>query len=133
MVVPRAPRLGAGKASLAVFAALFVAAAALVVFTAGPLWEEIVEFANALPALWDELTQQAAFEKLTSTAGADDTIRNGLKDLAAGLPDAATALIGVFGGVFGSVLSLVTLTFLALFLLMERVDDHGLAVRLRHA
>ena len=112
---------GRGKASLAVFAALFVAAAALVVFTAGPLWEEIVEFANALPGYWDELTHSAAFEKLTSTAGADDTIRNGLKDLAAGLPDAATALIGVFGGVFGSVLSLVTLTFLALFLLMERV------------
>ena len=112
---------GRGKAALAVFAALFAAAAAIVVFTAGPLWEQIVEFANALPGYWDELTQSAAFENLTSTAGADDTIRNGLKDLAAGLPDAATALIGVFAGVFGSVLSLVTLTFLSLFLLMERV------------
>ena len=37
-----------------------------------------------------------------------------------GLPDAATALLGAAGGVFGSILSLVTLTFLALFLLMER-------------
>ena len=37
-----------------------------------------------------------------------------------GLPDAATALLGIAGGVFGSVLSLVTLTFLSLFLLMER-------------
>ena len=112
---------GRGKASLAVFAGLFVAAAALVVFTAGPLWEEIVEFVNALPGYWDELTQSAAFENLTSTAGADDTIRNALKDLAAGLPDAASSLLGIFAGVFGSVLSLVTLTFLALFLLMERV------------
>ena len=51
---------------------------------------------------------------------ADDTIRNALKDLAAGLPEAASALLGIAGGVFGSVLSLVTLTFLALFLLMER-------------
>ena len=42
------------------------------------------------------------------------------KELAAGLPDAASALLGVAGSVFGSVLSLVTLTFLALFLLMER-------------
>ena len=37
-----------------------------------------------------------------------------------GLPDAANALLGIAGGVFGSILSLVTLTFLALFLLMER-------------
>ena len=43
-----------------------------------------------------------------------------LKDLANGLPDAASTLLGISGGVFGSVLSLVTLTFLALFLLMER-------------
>ena len=50
----------------------------------------------------------------------DDTVRNALKDIAAGLPEAANALLGVAGGVFGSVLSLVTLSFLALFLLMER-------------
>ncbi len=80
-----------------------------------------VEFVNALPGYWDDLTQTAAFEDLTQTAGADDTIRNALKDLAAGLPDAANALLGIAAGVFGSVLSLVTLTFLSLFLLMERV------------
>ncbi len=110
-----------GRAAVAVFAALFVGAAAIVLLTAAPLWEQIVDFANALPGYWDNLTHTDAFEKLTSTAGADDSIRNALKDLAAGLPDAATTLLGVFGGVFGSVLSLVTLTFLSLFLLMERV------------
>ena len=110
-----------GRAAVAVFAALFAAAAAIVLLTAAPLWEQIVEFANALPGYWDNLTHTAAFENLTSTAGADDSIRNGLKDLAAGLPDAATTLLGIFAAVFGSVLSLVTLTFLSLFLLMERV------------
>ena len=112
---------GRGRAALAVFAGLFVAVAAIVLFTAAPLWEEILEFANALPGYWDELTNTAAFENLTSTAGVDDTIRNALKDLAAGLPEAANTLLGIFAGVFGSVLSLVTLTFLSLFLLMERV------------
>ena len=112
---------GRGRASLAVFAALFAGATTIVVFTAVPLWEEIQEFANALPGYWDDLTQTAAFEDLTQTAGADDTIRNALKELAAGLPDAANALLGIAAGVFGSVLSLVTLTFLSLFLLMERV------------
>ena len=112
---------GRGRAALAVFAALFVGAAAIVLLAAAPLWEQILEFANALPGYWDELTNSAAFENLTSTAGVDDTIRNALKDLAGGLPEAATTLLGVFAGVFGSVLSLVTLTFLSLFLLMERV------------
>jgi predicted PurR-regulated permease PerM len=112
---------GRGRASLAVFAALFVAAAAIVGFTAAPLWEEIVDFVNALPGYWDDLTQTEGFQNLVSTAGADDTIRNALKELASGLPDAADALLGIAAGVFGSFLSLVTLTFLSLFLLMERV------------
>ncbi len=111
---------GRGRAALAVFAGLFASVFAIVLVTAGPLWDQIVEFVNALPGYWDDLTNSAAFEKFISTAGADDTIRNALKDLAAGLPDAATALLGIAGSVFGSLLSLVTLTFLALFLLMER-------------
>ncbi|HEY6759000.1 MAG TPA: AI-2E family transporter [Baekduia sp.] len=109
-----------GVASLTVFVALFVGAFVLVLLTAGPLWDQIVEFVHQLPVYWDQLTNTDGFKSLTSTAGADDHIRNVLKDLAAGLPDAASALLGIAGGVFGSVLSLVTLTFLALFLLMER-------------
>ena len=111
---------GRGRAALAVFAALFAAVFTLVLVTAGPLWDQIVEFIEELPAFWDELTQKPVFQDLTSTANADEKIRNALKELAEGLPDAASALLGIAGGVFGSVLSLVTLTFLALFLLMER-------------
>jgi predicted PurR-regulated permease PerM len=107
-------------AALAVFAALFAATFVIVLVTAGPLWDQITDFIDHLPEYWNELTQTKGFQTLTSTAGADDTIRKGLKELAAGLPDAATALLGIAGGVFGSFLSLVTLTFLALFLLMER-------------
>jgi len=109
-----------GRASLVVFAALFASVVTLVLVTAGPLWDQIKEFLESLPAFWDELQQEDWFQSLTSTAGADDKIREALKDLAAGLPDAANALLGIAGGVFGSLLSLVTLTFLSLFLLMER-------------
>jgi predicted PurR-regulated permease PerM len=109
-----------GPAAVALFVAIFVGVVVLVLVTAGPLWDQIVDFVEALPGYWDQLTKTDGFQTLISTAGADDTIRNALKDLAAGLPDAATAILGIAGGVFGSVLSLVTLTFLALFLLMER-------------
>jgi predicted PurR-regulated permease PerM len=109
-----------GRAAVTVFAGLFASVVVIVAVTAGPLWDEIKEFIAALPGYWDDLTNSEVFQDFVSTAGADDTIRNALKDLAAGLPDAATALLGIAGGVFGSVLSLVTLTFLSLFLLMER-------------
>jgi predicted PurR-regulated permease PerM len=111
---------GRGRASVLVFAALFLAVFVLVLVAAGPVWEEIVDFLKQLPAYWDELTAKPGFEEFINTAGADDTIRKALKELASGLPDAANALLGFAGGVFGSILSLVTLTFLALFLLMER-------------
>jgi len=111
---------GRGRAAVVVFAALFVAVFVLVLVAAGPVWGQIVDFVHELPAYWDDLTANETFQDIVSTAGADDTIANALKELAAGLPEAASALLGAAGGVFGSVLSLVTLTFLALFLLMER-------------
>jgi predicted PurR-regulated permease PerM len=109
-----------GPAALVTFAALFVGVFLLVVLAVGPVWSEVVSFVHDLPAYWDQMQQQEWFKSLTSTANADDTVRKGLANLAKGLPQAATTLLGVAGSVFGSVLSLVTLTFLALFLLMER-------------
>src|SRR3954452_7245748 len=111
---------GRTKAALAVFGALFAGVVALVVVTAGPVWDEIVEFVNSLPQYWEEISNSDGFKQLTSTGNLDEKVQGWLKELAAGLPDAASALLGAAGGVFGSILSLVTLTFLALFLLMER-------------
>ncbi|WCB91869.1 hypothetical protein DSM104299_00547 [Baekduia alba] len=109
-----------GVAALTVFAGLFAAAVVLVLVTAGPLWDQIVELVHALPGYWDQLTHTDGFQQWIGTADADDQIKQGLKELTSGLPDAATAILGIAGGIFGGVLSLVTLTFLALFLLMER-------------
>jgi predicted PurR-regulated permease PerM len=109
-----------GRASLVVFAGLFVSVFALVLATIGPVWDQIVEFLKSLPQFWEELQAEDWFKNLTSTAGFSDKVATWLADLAKSIPDAATALLGAAGGVFGSVLSLVTLTFLSLFLLMER-------------
>jgi len=109
-----------GRAALFVFAAVGAATFTLVVLALGPVWDEVKDFIHQLPAYWDQFTQSDFFNHITSTAGADDKIRDALKDLASGLPDAAGALLGIAGSIFGSILSLVTLSFLALFLLMER-------------
>jgi predicted PurR-regulated permease PerM len=109
-----------GRAALVVFAATGAAVVALVLLAAGPVWDEIKQFVDKLPAYWDQFTQGDAFQTITTSAGVDEHIKQGLKDLAAGLPEAADTLLGIAGGIFGSFLSLVTLAFLALFLLMER-------------
>jgi predicted PurR-regulated permease PerM len=111
---------GRGRASVFAFVVLFAGLFALVIVTAGPVWDQIVEFVKSLPALWDQLTAKPAFQSWLDSGGAHDQIKQGLEEVAKGLPDAASALLGAAGGVFGSILSLVTLTFLALFLLMER-------------
>ena len=110
-----------GVASLVIFAALFVAVFVLVLVSAGPVWDQIVEFVHAAAGLLGRADGQArASRRSPRRPTRTSTIKKLLGDLAQGLPDAATALLGVAGDVFGSVLSLVTLTFLALFLLMER-------------
>src|SRR3954463_8176765 len=109
-----------GRASVAVFGGLFVGVVAIVLVTAGPGWDGIQDFVRALPAYWDPITNLPAFKGAVSSTGAQDKVQEWLKDLVAALPDAASALLGAAGGVFGTILSLVTLTFLALFLLMER-------------
>ena len=111
---------GRGRASVAVFGALFAAVVAIVIVTAGPVWDEIHDFVRELPAYWDHITNLPAFKEASSSTGTQAKVQEWLKDLVAALPDAASALLGAAGGVFGSILSLVTLTFLALFLLMER-------------
>ena len=56
-----------GRAALAVFAGLFASVFALVLVTAGPLWDQIVEFVHALPGYWDDLTNSDAFQSIVST------------------------------------------------------------------
>ena len=108
-----------GRAALFVFGTLLLGTAALVVVTVRPLWDEVVDFVHQIPAYWDQLTNSAAFEKLVSD-GTQESVHSSLQKLVDSIPDAANTLLGAAGGVFGAVLSLVTLSFLALFLLMER-------------
>ena len=64
-----------GRASVVVFAALFVAVFVLVLVTAGPVWDQIVEFVHQLPGFWDKLTSKPGFQDILSTANADEHVK----------------------------------------------------------
>ena len=77
------------------------------------------EFVAEIPGYWQQISSSDAFQTFISS-GSQEKVKTALEDLAKGLPDAASTLLGIAGGIFGSVLSMVTLTFLALFMLIER-------------
>lgn len=108
-----------GPASCFVLAMLFVVAFLIVVITVGPLWNQVVDFVHQIPQYWEDISNSDLFQQFISS-GAQEDVKKWLADAAQEIPSAASTLLGIAGGVFGSVLSLVTLTFLALFLLMER-------------
>ncbi len=110
---------GRGRAALVVFAALYGGVALILLITIGPLWDQVREFVAELPTYWEEVSSSDAFQTFISS-GSQSQVKSALQDVARELPDAANTLLGVAGGIFGSVLSLVTLTFLALFMLIER-------------
>ena len=101
------------------FAALFAAVALIILITVGPLWDQVKEFVAEIPTYWQQISSSDTFQTFISS-GSQDKVKSALEDLAKGLPDAANTLLGIAGGIFGSILSLVTLTFLALFMLIER-------------
>src|SRR2546421_515170 len=82
----------------------------------GPRWQQGTHYIRKLPEYWQQLSSKPGVRALLSAANEGETIKKGLADLAIGLPNAASTLFGIAGAAFGSILSLVTLTFLALFL-----------------
>ncbi len=108
-----------GRAALAVFFGTFIALFLIVAVAVGPLWRGVRDLAGELPGYWDELKQTDLFDALM-TSGMERSVSDAAREVAGHIPDAASTLLGVTGGLFGSVLSVVTLSFMALYLMMER-------------
>src|SRR3954452_10839806 len=72
-----------GRASVAVFGGLFVGVVAIVLVTAGPVWDDIQDFVRALPAYWDHITNLPAFKDAASSTGAQAKAQECVQDLVA--------------------------------------------------
>ena len=113
---------GRGKSALFVFATIFLAVSILVIWAAKPIWNEVQGLAQNLPEYVQELEDDPVFEQLESSTGIMDKAEGVAEDIAAAIPEAASALLGITGDLVGSIFSVVTMVFLTLFLLIGMPD-----------
>lgn len=122
--------VGRGKAALLVVGGLFLALAVIVIWAVAPIWEDIRGLLADLPDYIEELQDTPGFEQLSQNTDVVDKAKEVAADAARSIPEAASALLGLTGGLVGSVLSVVTLTFLTLFLLIGLPDLRRSALEL---
>ena len=79
-----------GRAALVVFAALFAWVFALVLVTAGPVWDQIVEFVQRCRTTGTTSSRRTGSRASRAPRAPTTRSRDALKDLAAGLPEAAS-------------------------------------------
>ena len=114
--------MGRGKAALLVFFLLFLAVFVIVVWAVTPVWNEVRGLVKDIPGYIDDLKDEPAFKQLPENTDAVDKAQEVATNAAKAIPEAASALLGLTGSLVGSVFSLVTLTFLTLFLLIGLPD-----------
>jgi predicted PurR-regulated permease PerM len=121
-----------GLAAVLVFAVVFVFVFVLVAAIANPVYDEVRQFVEALPGYVNDLENDSAVQGFLQDTDLTQEVKDGLQNFAGGLPSTAGTLLGTAGGVFSSVLNLVTLTFLTLYLVVElpRIQ-HGIAALMR--
>ncbi|HTX11308.1 MAG TPA: AI-2E family transporter [Solirubrobacteraceae bacterium] len=108
-----------GRAAVCVFASFLVAIALIVAVTLNPLWNEVRAFAGHLPGYWNQLVSNPTLKPMLSSVS-ERSVDSHLSTLAQEVPRAASMVLGLAGSAFSSLLSVVTLVFLSLFLLIER-------------
>jgi predicted PurR-regulated permease PerM len=106
---------GRGKAALFIFAVILLVLFVIVVWAAKPVWNEVREFVQKLPAYVDEAQHNAPLSDIDESTDAFKKLESVAADAAKHIPSAAINLLGAAAGALGAVFSLVTLAFLTLF------------------
>ncbi len=116
--VMRKTKLGRGGAATVVVlgTALGVAALALVLLV--PLLSDLRDFLQGLPDLVAELRADGSLDWLADS-GAAQNVDEAAQTIAGRVPESIAALVGLAGSFFAAGLTIFTIIFLALFLLID--------------
>jgi len=107
-----------GLAAAIVVLGTLVALALLALVLLVPMVDSLIDFLKALPQIVSDLRDSGELSWL-GDSGAAGNVQDGADSLAATIPSAISAFLGVAGSAFSVGLSLFTITFLALFLLVD--------------
>jgi predicted PurR-regulated permease PerM len=107
-----------GISSTVVVLGSAVAVTVLALLLLVPLAASVRDFLKDLPDIVSELRDSAELSWL-GDSGAAENVQQGSDNLAATIPDSISALLGFAGSAFSIGLSLFTVLFLALFLLID--------------
>lgn len=111
-------KLGRGLSATIVVLGTAAAVTALALVLLVPLVGSLRDFLKALPELVDELRASGELSWL-GDSGAAENVQQGASSLADTIPSAISAILGVAGSAFSVGLTVFTLLFLTLFLLID--------------
>jgi predicted PurR-regulated permease PerM len=113
-------RTGLGRGTSATIIVLgataVVAVAALLLLV--PLVASLRDFLKDLPQIVDQLRESDELSWL-GDSGAAENVQSGAEEASSEVPDTVAALLGLVGEAFGVAVSLFTVVFLALFLIVD--------------
>jgi len=114
----RKTKLGRGLSATIVVLGTTVAVTVLALVLLVPLVGSLRDFVKSLPDLVQELRDSGELSWLGDSGAAENT-QQGASNLAESIPHAISSILGVAGSAFSVGLTIFTLVFLALFLLID--------------
>ena len=111
---------GRARAALLVMGLLLLAVFVIIVWAIGPVWDQITEFVDDLPAYVQEAKTSGVLSEIDKGTEAFSKLQDLLVGAAKELPESAIHLLGAAAEAVGQVFTLVTLTFLTLFGLIAK-------------
>ncbi len=114
--------LSRGLAAMLVVFGLILLLGVILIWAVSPVWDEVRGLAGDLPGYVEDLEDSPGFKELANNTDVIEKAKELAADAAQKIPETAGALLGITGGLVGSLLSVVTLLFLTLFLIVGLPD-----------
>jgi predicted PurR-regulated permease PerM len=116
--VSRVFKLGRNASAVIVVLGSAAAVSVLALLLLVPLVDSMIDFLKGLPQIVEGLRDSNELS-WAGDSGAAGNVQEGSQNLAQTIPSAVSAFLGVAGNAFGAALSIFTIVFLAMFLLMD--------------
>jgi predicted PurR-regulated permease PerM len=110
--------LSRGLSASIVLFGLILLIGAILIWAIAPIWDEIRGLTGDLPGYIEDLEDSPGFKELANNTDVIEKAKELAADAAQKIPETAASLLGITGGLVGSLLSVVTLLFLTLFLIV---------------